>query len=212
MDADRFQEILKRLGKEYPNPKTALDYSTPFELLVAVILSAQTTDAQVNRVTEKLFRKYRSINDYAEAPLEELTQDVKSVNFFNNKAKNIRESARTIIGKFDSQVPKTMEDLTSLPGVARKTANIILSEVYGINEGIAVDTHVRRLSRLMGLTAESDPVRIERDLMKMIPKKKWAEASHLLILHGRGICKARNPDHKRCVVSDICPSSGEPGP
>jgi endonuclease-3 len=203
---EKLSEIMKRLKKEYPEPKTALNYRTPFELLVATILSAQTTDMHVNRVTENLFKKYKSISGYANVPLDALKKDVSSINFYNNKAKNIQASAKMIIEKFNSDVPKTMDELITLPGVARKTANIILSNVYGINEGIAVDTHVKRLSNRLGLSKNEDPVKIERDLMEITPKKDWGNISHLLIFHGRKICQAKKPKHSECVLYDICPS------
>jgi len=199
-------EILRRLKKEYPGARTALRFGTPFELLAATILSAQATDALVNKVTAELFRKYRSVKDYAEAPLETLQNDVRSINFYKTKAKNIQACARTIMEKFGGTVPKTMEELVTLPGVARKTANIILSNAFGINEGIAVDTHVKRLALRLGLTRHEDPVKIERDLMALTPQKEWGTLSHLLIFHGRNVCLARNPKHETCVLSDICPS------
>lgn len=205
----QIREIIKRLLKEYPAPKCALNFRTPFELLVATVLSAQTTDAQVNKVTEPLFKKYRSIKAYADAPLEELQRDVSSVNFFRNKAGNIKRSAGMVIERFSSKVPGTMEELVTLPGVARKTANIILSDAYGVIEGIAVDTHVLRLSGRLAISSETDPVKVERYLMKITPKKHWATLSHLLILHGRTICKARNPMHAACSLRDICPSSDQ---
>lgn len=198
--------ILERLKKEYPNPRTALNYRNPFELLVATILSAQTTDVHVNKVTENLFKKYKTINDYANAELDVLKQDISSINFYNNKAKNIQASAKMIIEKFNSKVPKSMDELVLLPGVARKTANIVLSNAYGINEGIAVDTHVKRLSHRLGLTKNEDPIKIEKDLMAITPKESWGEISHLLILHGRKVCQAKKPKHKECVLYDICPS------
>jgi endonuclease-3 len=199
-------EIIRRLKKEYPEPKTALNFRNPFELLVATVLSAQTTDALVNKVTENLFKKYRTVKDYANAPLETLQNDVRSVNFYKTKAKNIQASAKMIAEKFNSRVPKTMDELISLPGVARKTANIILSGAYGINEGIAVDTHVKRLSFRLGLTKNQDPVKIETDLLGLTPKEEWGNLSHLLIFHGRKICQARKPLHRECVLYDICPS------
>lgn len=199
-------EIIKRLKKQYPEPKTALNFNNPFELLVATILSAQTTDIHVNKVTERLFKKYKSIKDYAETPLEELQKDINSINFYKNKAKNIQASAKIIIEKYNSQVPKAMEDLITLPGVARKTANIVLSNAFGTNEGIAVDTHVKRLANRLGLTKKQDPVEIERDLMNITPKKEWGNISHLLIFHGRKVCQAKKPKHKECVLFDICPS------
>ena len=199
-------EIIKILKKEYPDPKTALNFNNPFELLVATVLSAQTTDAQVNKVTANLFKKYRSVKEYAEAPPESFKKDVNSVNFYNNKAKKIQASAKMLIEQFNSEVPKTMDGLTSLPGVARKTANIILSAAFGIIEGIAVDTHVKRLSFRLGLTKKEDPVKIEKDLMALTPKKDWSDLSHLLILHGRKICQAKKPRHQECVLYDLCPS------
>jgi endonuclease-3 len=200
-------EILKRLGKEYTGtPQTALRFSSPFELLVATILSAQTTDVQVNKVAETLFKKYRVIEDFANTKPEELAKDVASVNFYRNKAKNINNAAKMIIKSFGGRVPRTMQELVTLPGVARKTANIVLSSAFGINDGIAVDTHVRRLANRLGLTKYDDPVKIENDLMPITPQKEWGNLSHLLIFHGRKICQARNPNHDECILSDICPS------
>ncbi|MDO8444994.1 MAG: endonuclease III [Deltaproteobacteria bacterium] len=203
---EKVSEILKRLKKEYHDPKTALNYKTPFELLVSTILSAQTTDAQVNKVTQSLFKKYRSVKDFADADPETLQKDVSSVNFYRNKAKNIQGSATMILERFNSQVPKTMDELITLPGVARKTANIVLSVIYGINEGIAVDTHVKRLAFRLGLTKNEDPVKVEQDLMVITPREKWGNVSHLLIFHGRKICQAKKPKHSECVLYDICPS------
>lgn len=203
---EKLLEILKRLNKAYPKPKTALNFTDPFQLLVATILSAQTTDVLVNKVTENLFRKYRTVKDYADVSLETLQKDTGSVNFYKTKAKNIQACAKIIVAQFNSQVPKTMDELTSLPGVARKTANIVLSNAFGIHEGIAVDTHVKRLSYRLGLTKNTDPVKIEKDLMAITPKKEWGNISHLLIFHGRKICQARKPDHQECVLSNICPS------
>jgi endonuclease-3 len=199
--------ILRELKKEYSGtPMTALRFSTPFELLVATVLSAQTTDVLVNRVTEGLFAKYRGIEDFAETPPEKLAQDIRSVNFFNNKAKSIHKAAVMIRDRFGGNVPKTMEELVTIPGVARKTANIVLSSAFGINEGIAVDTHVNRLANRLGLTKQSDPVKIEKDLMEITPRKEWGNLSHLLIFHGRAVCQARKPKHDVCVLYDICPS------
>ncbi|HDO22593.1 MAG TPA: endonuclease III [Nitrospirae bacterium] len=208
MNSNRMiDEILKRLKREYPEQETALKHANPFELLVATILSAQTTDVHVNKVTEKLFRKYKNINDYACAPLEKFLEDIRSVNFYKNKGKNIRGAAGMIVERFNSRVPGTMEELITLPGVARKTANIVLSNAFGINEGIAVDTHVRRLSNRLGLTENQDPVKIEQDLMKITPKKEWSNLSHLLIYHGRSVCNAKKPRHDICVLHDLCPSN-----
>lgn len=199
-------EILHRLRKEYPEPKTALRFRTPFDLLVATILSAQATDVHVNKVTEHLFKKYTSVKDYSNVPLQTLQEDLRSMNFYKTKAKNIQAAAKMVVEQFNSKVPKTMDELTRLPGVARKTANIILSNVYSINEGIAVDTHVKRLSYRLGLTKNEDPVKIEKDLMAITPKEEWGNLSHLLISHGRKICQAKNPKHHDCVLYDICPS------
>jgi len=204
---EKVQTIIRRLKKEYSGtPLTALAFSTPFELLVATILSAQTTDVQVNKVTPGLFRKYRSIADFAKAEPERIARDISSVNFFNNKAKSIQKAAKMLLETFGGTVPRTMEELVTLPGVARKTGNIVLSSAFGINEGIAVDTHVTRLSYLLGLTKHTDPVKIERDLMAAAPKKEWGNLSHLLIYHGRAVCQARRPNHAACVLADICPS------
>lgn len=199
-------EIIRKLKKEYPVLKSALNFSSPFELLAATILSAQTTDVHVNKVTETLFKKYKNVNDFANTDPATLEKDVSSVNFYRNKARNIQNAARIIIEKFNGEVPQTMEDLISLPGVARKTANIVLYNVFGIIEGIAVDTHVIRLAGRLGLTKNEDPVKIEKDLMEIVPKKEWGNITHLLIFHGRKICQAKKPMHKDCVLFDICPS------
>lgn len=203
---ERVSRIIAGLKEEYRDPKTALSFSTPFELLVATVLSAQTTDALVNKVTGPLFRKYRSVRDFAEALLEELQRDVGSVNFYRTKARNIRAAAQMIMEKFGGEVPKTMEELTQLPGVARKTANIILYNAFGISEGIAVDTHVKRLAGRLGLTNSDDPVKIEQDLMALCPREDWGVLTHLFILHGRKVCQAKKPDHGHCVLFDLCPS------
>jgi endonuclease III len=204
---DKVLAIIKLLKKEYTGtPLTALRFSTPFELLVATILSAQTTDVQVNKITPGLFRKYKNIEAFAIAKPEQIARDINSVNFFNNKAKNIQKAASMVLEQFGGAVPRTMEELVTLPGVARKTANIVLSSAFGINEGIAVDTHVKRLSYLLKLTKHTDPVKIEQDLLAITPKKEWANFSHLLIYHGRAICQARRPNHAECVLYDICPS------
>jgi endonuclease-3 len=204
--AQKVREIIRRLAAEYPDPKTALRFTNPWELLAATILSAQTTDVLVNKVTDRLFRKYRTVKDYADTPLETLQAEVGSVNFYKTKARNIQAAAKIIVEKHRSQVPKTMVELVALPGVARKTANIILWNAYGINEGIAVATHVRRVAARLGLTTHDDPVKIEQDLMAVSPTEEWGRLSHLLILHGRKVCQARQPNHGECVLSDICPS------
>jgi len=204
---NQIKEILKRLKKAYQGaPKTALHFSTPFELLVATILSAQTTDAQVNKVTEVLFKKFKSIQDFANTTPEQLATQMQSINFYHTKAKNIHATANMILHSFHGTVPASMKELVLLHGVARKTANIVLSTVYGIQEGIAVDTHVMRLAQRLGLTHYHEPIKIERELMLSTPQTEWGNLSHLLIFHGRSVCKARNPKHDRCVLFDICPS------
>jgi endonuclease-3 len=203
---EKVWEIITRLKKEYPKARTVLNFRNPFELLVATILSAQTTDVHVNKVTANLFDKYKSLKDYAGVSIGTLQKDMSSINFYKTKAKNIHEAAKMIVDRFDSKVPKTMEELINLPGVARKTANIILSNAYEINEGIAVDTHVKRLTFRLGLTKNEDPVKIERDLMEITPKGEWGNISHLLIFHGRKICQAKKPKHYECVLYDVCPS------
>lgn len=200
-------EIIKRLEREYPDAGTALNFRTPFELLAATILSAQTTDVHVNKVTEGLFKKYMSIDDFAKARREVIERDVSSINFYRTKARNIKNCAVLIRDTFGGKVPRTMAELVELPGVARKTANIVLSNAYGIDEGIAVDTHVKRLAVRLGLSAHDDPVKIERDLMDIVPQGKWGEISHLLITHGRKVCQAKKPMHDKCVLYDICPSN-----
>jgi len=200
-------EIIKRLEKEYPDASIALRYSNPFELLVATILSAQCTDDMVNRVTAALFTKYPTIKDYAVANPETFEQDIRSTGFYHNKARNIIKTAGIILQKYGGNVPQTMIELVTLPGVARKTANIVLYNAYGIIEGIAVDTHVKRLSRLLGLTQNDNPEKIEKDLMPKVPRAKWGSFPYLLIEHGRTVCKARKPGHGKCVLNDICPSA-----
>ena len=199
-------EIISRLKKEYPVLKPALNFSGPFQLLAATILSAQTTDIQVNKVTETLFRKYKNVKDFANADSAVLERDVSSVNFYRNKARNIQNAARLIIEKHKGEVPRTMDGLTSLPGVARKTANIVLFNAFGVIEGIAVDTHVMRLAQRLELTKHGEPVKIEKDLMDITQKKEWGNITHLLIFHGRKICPAKKPLHEECVLFDICPS------
>jgi len=200
-------EIIRLLNKEYPGEGTALNYSNTLELLVATILSAQSTDKQINKITVDLFRKYRTVGDYASALQDEFERDIRSSGFFRNKAKNIIGAARMIEAEFGGKVPRTMEELLRLPGVARKTANIVLYHGYGVTAGIAVDTHVKRLSQLIGLSSESNPVKIERDLMDLLPRKHWGRVNYLLISHGRTVCRARRPDCGRCVLSPRCPSA-----
>jgi endonuclease-3 len=204
----RAAEIVRRLYKEYPDARCALNHTNPFELLVATILSAQCTDERVNIVTATLFRKYRSPREFAETPPEELAQDIKSINFFNNKAKNISAAAEKIVNDFGGKVPETMEELLTLNGVARKTANVVLGNAFGIASGVVVDTHVKRLSFRLGLTEETAPEKIENDLQSLVPKKDWVMFPHLLIFHGRQICQARKPKCGECVLEDICPKIG----
>jgi endonuclease-3 len=203
----RVLKIIDLLGKEYPDAKTALNYTTPLELLVATILSAQCTDKRVNIVTKTLFKKYRKAEDYANAELEELEEDIRSTGFYRNKAKNLKKCCQILIERFNSKVPKTMDEMLELPGVARKTANIVLSNVYGVVEGIAVDTHVRRLSKRLELSEHDDPNKIERDLMEIVPKTEWMRITDLLIFHGRRICEAKKPQCGNCVLNKLCPST-----
>ena len=206
-DETRLAKINTLLEREYPDAKIALDHRNPLELLVATILSAQTTDERVNIVTKPLFKKYRRAEDYANADLKELEQDIKSTGFYRNKAKNLKASGKMLVEKFDSKVPNTMEEILELPGVARKTANIVLSNAYSVVEGIAVDTHVRRLVQRLGLTENDNPVKIEQDLMLIVPKDKWIEFTDLLIFHGRRICTAKKPKCEACVLNELCPSA-----
>jgi endonuclease-3 len=206
-DQNRALKIIELLEKEHRDAKIALNHTNPLELLIATILSAQCTDERVNIVTKTLFKKYRSVEDYAGADLKELEQDIRSTGFYRNKARNIKKCSQMILDKFGSQVPKTMEEILELPGVARKTANIVLSNVYGVVEGIAVDTHVRRLSRRLRLTANDNPDKIEQDLMKLVPKSKWMRFTELLIFHGRKTCTAKRPKCETCVVNKLCPSA-----
>jgi endonuclease-3 len=203
----RVLKIIELLEKQYPRAKTALHYSSPLEILVATILSAQCTDKRVNIVTKSLFKKYRTAEDYANADLAELEQDIRSTGFYRNKAKNLKNAGQMLVEKFDSRVPRTMEEILELPGVARKTANIVLSNAYGVIEGIAVDTHVRRLSKRLGLTENKNPNKIERDLMQLVPKSHWKRITDLLISHGRNVCTARKPKCESCVLNKLCPSA-----
>lgn len=200
----RLQKILAGLDRLYPNVTCALEHSNAWELLVATILSAQCTDKRVNMVTPGLFRKYPTIQDFASASQEEMAQDIRSTGFFNNKAKSVIGAARKILSDFGGEVPNDIDKLLTVPGAARKTANVVLGTVYGIASGIVVDTHVQRISRRLDLTKETDPVKIERDLMKIIPKEKWILFSHQLIHHGRGPCVARNPKCSECGIADLC--------
>jgi len=201
------QEIIKRLSEHYPDARTALDFSNPLEILVATILSAQCTDERVNTVTAKLFKKYRKAEDYFSVSQEELEKDIHSTGFFRNKAKSIQGATRMIVERFDNSFPDTMETLLELPGVARKTANCVLGNAFGIISGVVVDTHVLRVSARLGLTKEKDAEKVERDIMALVPKKRWIDFSHWLINHGRALCKARKPLCGECFLIDICPSA-----
>jgi len=203
----RASKVIELLQKQYPDAKTALNYSNPLEMLVATMLSAQTTDATVNKVTRSLFKKYRTAEDYAKANIKELEQDVRSTGFYHNKARNLQKCCQMLVDKFHSQVPNTMDEMLELPGVARKTANIVLNNAYGIIAGVAVDTHVRRVSQRLGLTESDDPSKIEQDLMQITPKEKWMKLTDLLIFHGRQVCFARKPKCEVCVLNEICPSA-----
>ncbi len=204
---DNAGEIIALLKKEYPDVKIALDFSNPLELLVATILSAQSTDKQINKVTKTLFTKYRTPQDYMNAPQEELEKDIYSTGFYRNKAKNIKKLCEILVENFNSKVPDTMEDLITLPGVARKTANIVLSSAFGKIEGIAVDTHVKRVSARLGLSANTDQDKIEKDLMKIVPKNEWDVFALRLIQHGRQVCDAKKPKCEICFLNKVCPSA-----
>lgn len=206
-DKERARNIIKLLSREYPGAKTALQYSSPLEILVATMLSAQSTDKTVNEVTKSLFDKYQKAEDYANADLKELQSDIKSAGFFRRKAEYLRNTGQILVQSYNSEVPDSMEELTKLPGVARKTANIVLSNAFGVIEGIAVDTHVRRLARRLALTENKDPNKIERDLMELVPKKQWPKLSNLLIYHGRQVCNAKKPRCKDCLINKLCPSA-----
>lgn len=207
-------EILAILEKEYPDAKIALDYENGFQLLVAVILSAQCTDERVNKVTPALFAKYPDAQAFYNADIEDIKKMIYTTGFYNNKAKNILAASKKVVDFFGGEIPKTMEEMISIPGVARKTANVVLSELYGVFEGITVDTHVIRLSGRLGLVDEKfvrtkNAVKIEERLMEIVPKKFWGIFPHFLILHGRKVCKAKKPDCKGCVLNEVCPSSGK---
>ena len=204
---ERTEQIVKLLKRAHPDAHCALNHSNAFELLVATILSAQCTDERVNIVTANLFRKYRKPEDYLKVRDTELQQDIKTTGFFRNKTKSIQGACKVLIEEFKGEVPRTMEELLKLPGVARKTANVVLGVAYGIAVGIVVDTHVSRLSHRLSLTKQKDAVKIEKDLTVLVPKKDWIIFSHLLIFHGRRVCKARRPLCEECSVEQLCPSS-----
>lgn len=201
-------EVIKRLKKEYPDAHCALNHTNAFELLIATILSAQCTDDRVNIVTADLFRKYRKPQDYLDVSQEEVAFDIKSINFFNNKARNIRAASEKIVENFGGDVPRTMDELLTLSGVARKTANVVMGNAFGIASGVVVDTHVSRLSQRLGLTEETTPEKIEKDLSELVPKKHWVMFPHWLIFHGRRVCNARKPKCGECVLENICPKIG----
>jgi endonuclease-3 len=205
----RFHQILDSLKRAYPDAHCELDYSNPLELLVATILSAQCTDKLVNRVTPTLFKKYRTATDYAAAPITELENAIRQLGFFRNKARSIQGCCRTLAERHAGEVPRTMNALTQLDGVGRKTANVVLGNAFNLSEGIVVDTHVTRLSNRLGLTTESDAVKIEQDLLVLVPRDDWTLFSHLLIWHGRRRCTARNPDCPGCEIRRLCPSAGK---
>lgn len=205
--ADRALKTIELLKKQYPDAKCSLTYRTPLELLVATILSAQCTDARVNQVTKKLFRRYRSVEDYANADPDELSEIIKSTGFFRNKTKSIIGMAQTLLEHHDGKVPQSLSELVRLPGVGRKTANVVLGNAFGVDEGVVVDTHVARISQRLRLTRNKEPTKIERDLMKCVPREDWTLFPHLMIWHGREVCQARKPRCEICTLNRICPSS-----
>lgn len=200
-------EVMHRLEKLYPGARIVLNFSNPLELLVATILSAQSTDIGVNKVTPSLFSRYKTAVDYAGADVNELEGIIRSTGFYHNKAKSIMGAANALVEDFDGKVPRTMAEIITLPGVARKTGNVVLYNAYGVTAGVAVDTHVIRLSNRLGFSFEKDPVKIEQDLVKQVPKKRWGSFAYLIIDHGRAVCTARKPDCSGCVLNDICPSA-----
>ena len=204
---DRAKKIIAKLHKAYPDAKCSLNYQTPFQLLIATILSAQCTDDRVNIVTADLFRQYKKPEDFLELSQPELESIIRSTGFYRNKSKSVLGTANKLVNEFNSTVPQTMDELLSLPGVARKTANVVLGNAFGIAAGVVVDTHVSRLSQRLGLSENTSPEKIERDLIEIIPKKEWVEYPHLMIYHGRKVCKARGPLCAECVINTLCPSS-----
>jgi endonuclease-3 len=207
---ERASDIVVRLKQMYPKAKCSLDFTNAFELLIATMLSAQSTDVRVNIVTKSLFRKYPDPQSFAQAGQVEMERDVKQTGFFRNKAKAVINASKAIVEKHGGEVPRTMEELTALPGVGRKTANVVLSNAFKIAVGVVVDTHVTRVANRLGLTASDDAVKIEQDLMKLIPQKEWTNFSHRLIAHGRTVCIARKPKCAQCGLNELCPSAEEP--
>jgi endonuclease-3 len=207
--AERVRKIFPMLRKTYPQAKIALKHSNPLELLISTILSAQCTDVRVNMVTKTLFKKYTSAKDWAKADLKQIESDIKSTGFFRNKAANIKGACTKVIEEFDGKIPSTMEEILTLPGVGRKTANCVLGNAFGV-PGVVCDTHVIRLSRRLGLSPNSDPVKLEFDLAEIVPRKNWLLFSDLLIFHGRNICKARKPDCVNCPIAKYCPAANNP--
>jgi endonuclease-3 len=203
----RIADVILLLKRKYPDARCTLDFETPHQLLVATVLSAQCTDERVNIVTKDLFKRYRRPKDFAEADIRELERDIRSAGFFRNKAKSIKESARLITNHHGGRIPRSMSELVRLPGVGRKTASVILGTAFGKAEGIAVDTHVMRLSRRLGLSGQKDAARIEKDLMRIVPRDDWIIFSHLLISHGRAVCHARKPECKSCILRELCPAA-----
>jgi endonuclease III len=208
-NAAPISEVITRLKNEYPDAKTELNWENPLELLVATMLSAQTTDVRVNMVTETLFESYRTAADYAGTDPAQLEEDIRPTGFYRNKARSLQGMARALLERHGGEVPRTMAELVALPGVGRKTANVVLGNAFAVDEGVVVDTHVRRVSGRLGLTGEKDPEKIERDLLQVVPEGERTLFSHLLIFHGRRVCKARKPDCPGCVLNDICPSAGK---
>lgn len=201
---EKVKNILVELEKKFGKPKCALNFNSPFELLVAVILSAQCTDKRVNIVTEEMFKYVNTPEDFANMPLEEIEEHIRSTGFYKNKAKSIKKCSQQLLEKYDGEIPQGMDELTELAGVGRKTANVVRGEVWGLADGITVDTHVRRITNLIGLVKNEDPIKIERELMKIVPKKSWIDFSHYIILHGRATCIARRPRCSECEIINYC--------
>lgn len=206
MKKEKFIKIFEILKKEYPDAKCSLNFTTPFEILVAVALSAQCTDERVNKVTAEIFPEYNTPEDFANLPLEDIEKMIHSCGFYRNKAKNLKLASQKILKDFNGDVPNTMEELMTIPGVGRKSANVIMLEAFNNPQGIAVDTHVKRLSNRIGFSKEKDPEKIEKDLLKVLPKKYYSDANHILILHGRNVCKAQKPNCKNCCINSLCKS------